>query len=75
MHVLIIEDDAKTADFVAGAFRQSGYVCTICADGLEGSAAALANDYDAAVVDIMLPGKDGLSIIWPIPKYRELLFF
>ena len=53
MHVLIIEDDA----------RQSGYVCTICADGLEGSAAALANDYDAAVVDIMLPGKDGLSII------------
>ena len=58
-----IEDDAKTADFVAGAFRQSGYVCTICADGLEGSAAALANDYDAAVVDIMLPGKDGLSII------------
>ena len=34
MHVLIIEDDAKTADFVAGAFRQSGYVCTICADGL-----------------------------------------
>ena len=63
MHVLIIEDDAKTADFVAGAFRQSGYVCTICADGLEGSAAALANDYDAAVVDIMLPGKDGLSII------------
>lgn len=63
MHVLIIEDDAKTADFVAGAFRQSGYVCTICADGLEGCAAALANDYDAAVVDIMLPGKDGLSII------------
>ena len=63
MHVLIIEDDAKTADFVAGAFRQSGYVCTICADGLEGSAAALANDYDAAVVDIMLPGMDGLSII------------
>ena len=45
MHVLIIEDDAKTADFVAGAFRQSGYVCTICADGLEGSVAALANEY------------------------------
>ena len=63
MHVLIIEDDAKTADFVAGAFRQSGFVCTICADGLEGSAVALANDYDVAVVDIMLPGRDGLSII------------
>ena len=63
MHVLIIEDDAKTAEFVAGAFRQSAYVCTICADGLEGYAAVLANDYDAVVVDVMLPGKDGLSII------------
>ena len=63
MHVLIIEDDAKTAEFVAGAFGQSGYVCTICADGISGYAAALDGDYDAAVVDVMLPGKDGLSII------------
>ena len=63
MHVLIIEDDAKTAEFVAGAFGQSGYVCTICSDGISGYDAALAGDYDAAVVDVMLPGKDGLSII------------
>jgi len=63
MHVLIIEDDTKTAEFVAGAFKQSGYVCTICSDGIEGAAAALTDDYDAAVIDIMLPGKDGLSII------------
>jgi len=63
MHVLIIEDDAKTAEFISGAFAQSGYVTTICNDGETGAAAALAGSYDAAVIDIMLPKRDGLSII------------
>lgn len=63
MHVLIIEDDAKTAEFVSGAFAQSGYVTTVCNDGESGAAAALSGSYDAAVIDIMLPKRDGLSII------------
>lgn len=63
MHILIIEDDQKTADFVSGAFRQSGYVTTCCSDGESGAAAALYGAYDAAVIDIMLPKRDGLSII------------
>ena len=63
MHMLIIEDDKKTAEFIAGAFRQSGYITTLCTDGEEGAAAALHGEYDAAVIDIMLPRKDGLSII------------
>lgn len=63
MHILIIEDDRKTADFVSGAFRQSGYVTTCCNDGDTGASAALHGAYDAAVIDIMLPKKDGLSII------------
>jgi DNA-binding response OmpR family regulator len=63
MHILIIEDDKKTAEFIAGAFRQSGYITTLCTDGEEGAAAALHGEYDAAVIDIMLPRKDGLSII------------
>ena len=52
MHILIIEDDGKTAEFVAGAFRQSGYATTLCSDGEEGAAAALHGEYDAAVIDI-----------------------
>ena len=36
MHILIIEDDGKTAEFVVGAFRQSGYATTLCSDGEEG---------------------------------------
>ena len=63
MKILIIEDDKKTAEFIAGAFRQSGYITTLCTDGEEGAAAALHGEYDAAVIDIMLPRKAGLSII------------
>lgn len=63
MNILLIEDDVKTAEFVAGALRQAGYGVTHCADGEEGAAAALHGACDAAVVDIMLPKRDGLSVI------------
>ncbi len=63
MNILIIEDDAATAEFVAGAFKQIGYATTHVADGETGLAAALHGSYDAAVVDIMLPRLDGLEII------------
>ena len=63
MNILIIEDDAATAEFVAGAFKQVGYATMHVADGEAGLAAALHGPYDAAVVDIMLPHLDGLEII------------
>jgi DNA-binding response OmpR family regulator len=63
MNILIIEDDAATAEFVSGAFKQVGYVTMHVADGESGLAAALHGPYDAAVVDIMLPRLDGLEVI------------
>ena len=63
MHILVIEDDAQTAEFVAGAFARAGCRATVCADGGTGVAAAAHGSYDAAVIDIMLPKKDGLTII------------
>ena len=63
MNILIIEDDAATAEFVAGAFKQAGYATAHVADGETGLAAALHGPYDAAVVDIMLPRLDGLEVI------------
>ena len=63
MHILIVEDDKKTADFVSGAFKQSGYTTTCCEDGESGAAAAINGSYDIAIIDIMLPKKDGLTII------------
>jgi len=61
--LLIIEDDLRTAEFVVGAFRQAGYAVTHCSDGEEGLVAALHGPYDAAIVDVMLPKKDGISVI------------
>ena len=61
-HVLIIEDDVRTAAFVIGALQQAGFSATHCRDGEEGLSAMLHSAYDAAVVDVMLPKRDGLSI-------------
>ena len=63
MHVLIIEDDAKTSDFVQKGFRQAGFSTTAAMDGEAGFLLARHGSFDAAVVDIMLPKLDGLSLI------------
>ena len=63
MKVLLIEDDKKTASFVAKGFKEAGMVVEVCHDGLGGLDKALVHEYDAAVIDLMLPGLDGLSII------------
>lgn len=63
MKILIIEDDKKTAAFIAKGFKEGGMVVDVHHDGMEGLDAALVYEYDAAVIDLMLPGLDGLSII------------
>ncbi len=63
MKILIIEDDEKTASFSAKGFKEAGMVVDVHHDGMEGLDAALVHDYDAAVIDLMLPSLDGLSII------------
>ncbi len=63
MKILIIEDDKKTADFIAKGFKEAGFVVDVCNDGHEGLDRLLVYDFDAAIVDVMLPGIDGLSII------------
>jgi two-component system, OmpR family, response regulator len=63
MRVLIVEDDPKIASFVANGLKQNGYAVDACADGDEGLALASTIHYDAAVVDVMLPKMDGLSLV------------
>lgn len=63
MRLLVVEDDPQIADFVAGGLREAGYAVDTVADGESGFRQALAVDYDAAVVDVMLPRRDGLSLI------------
>lgn len=63
MHVLIIEDDAKVAEYVAEGFRRVGYVSSYAVDGEDGLSAILHGGYDLAVLDIMLPKIDGLEVL------------
>lgn len=70
MRVLVIEDDATLSGFVAKGLREAGYAVETTRDGEEGLGFALAERYDAAVVDIMLPGRDGLSLIEELRRHR-----
>src|SRR5439155_9258266 len=63
MRILVVEDDTKIASFVVNGLKQSGYAVDHSADGEEALRRAQAISYDAAVVDLMLPKLDGLSLI------------
>jgi two-component system OmpR family response regulator len=63
MKLLIIEDDAEAAGYLAKAFAEVGYVADLAADGLDGYAMARDGRYDVLIVDRMLPKMDGLSLI------------
>ena len=63
MRLLVAEDDTVIADFVAQGLREAGFVVEVAATGPEGLRKAIGGGYDAAVIDVMLPGMDGLTLI------------
>ncbi|MEX1665606.1 MULTISPECIES: winged helix-turn-helix domain-containing protein [Zhongshania] len=63
MRVLLIEDDASVAEYIVKGLRESGYQVEHAADGKTGLVKATTEDYDALIVDRMLPHVDGLTII------------
>ncbi len=63
MRALIIEDDEVVARFIAKGLRQHGYLVDVARDGRDGLFHALEQAYDVMVVDRMLPGLDGLSVL------------
>jgi DNA-binding response OmpR family regulator len=63
MRLLVVEDDKKIASFVADGLKQAGYAVDVAPDGTEGLHLATTTNYDAAVIDLMLPGLDGLALI------------
>jgi two-component system, OmpR family, response regulator len=63
VRVLLVEDDPTLASFVAKGLEQEGHAVDHAADGESGLHLALTEPYDAAVVDLMLPRRDGLSLI------------
>lgn len=63
MRILLVEDDPKIASFIEKGLRAAGYAVDHASDGEAGLQLALSEPYDAAIVDIMLPRRDGLSLI------------
>lgn len=63
MRVLVIEDDSETADYICSSLKALGHVTKLASDGKQGFLDALDSDFDVMVVDRMLPGLDGLSLV------------
>jgi len=63
MKILLVEDDARTADFILKGLQQSGYSTVHAATGPDGLFKAETEECDLAIVDIMLPGMDGFTLI------------
>lgn len=63
MRILVIEDDPQIASFITTGLQQAGFAVDRAADGDEGLHLAVAEPYDAVVVDVMLPKRDGLSVV------------
>jgi two-component system OmpR family response regulator len=63
MRILVIEDDRETAAYLVRGLKEAGHVADHAADGHSGWAAVEAGGYDVVVIDRMLPGRDGLSIV------------
>ena len=63
MRILVVEDDKKIASFVVNGLKQAGFAVDACGDGEEALILGRSNPYDAAVLDLMLPKRDGLSVL------------
>jgi two-component system OmpR family response regulator len=73
MRVLVVEDDDKIASFVVNGLKQNGFSVDAVGDGEQALANCSSVDYDAVVLDIMLPKLDGLSVIRAIRRDKRLV--
>ena len=63
MHILIVEDERKTREYLQKGLGESGYVVDTAADGADGLHLALTGEYDLVILDIMLPIADGTQVL------------
>lgn len=71
MKVLVVEDDHKISSFVQKGLKEQGFIVDSCDNGNQGYAMATSQAYDALILDIMLPGRDGLSILRSLREQKN----
>ncbi len=71
MRVLVIEDDALIAQFLIKGFKEAGFNAESCSNGQDALDRAMAEDFDLLIVDVMLPGRDGFSLVEELRKKQR----
>jgi two-component system copper resistance phosphate regulon response regulator CusR len=71
MRLLIVEDEVRLADYLKKGLTESGYVVDLAADGIDGLHLAIEGNYDAVVLDVMLPGKDGFEVLAALRQRKK----
>jgi two-component system copper resistance phosphate regulon response regulator CusR len=71
MKVLIVEDEVKTADYLRKGLSENGFCADVATDGPGGLHLALTGEYDVIVLDVMLPGMDGWSVLQELRRSQQ----
>ena len=71
MKLLLLEDDPKVADFIIKGLREAGFVVEHTTQGEVALSLAQSEEYDAAVLDIMVPGLSGLSVVQTLREQKN----
>ena len=71
MKILVVEDDATTADYIAEGFRQEGHTVDLVDEGRDGLIRGTSGEYDVMIIDRMLPGLDGMSLVKALRASRN----
>jgi len=71
MRILIVEDEAKTAAYVRKGLTEQSYAVDVADNGIEGLHLAVSGDYDLVLLDVMLPGADGWSVLRSLRRERQ----
>lgn len=72
MRILIVEDEKKIAHLIKRGLKEEGYAADIACDGVEGEFLATTNEYDAIIMDVMLPRMDGISLCKSLKEKKVL---
>lgn len=71
MKILVIEDEPKTVAYLQRGLTEQGYAVDVAGNGIDGQHLALTGDYDAIVLDIMMPDRDGLSVLQALRREKD----
>ena len=71
MKALIVEDEIKTGDYLRKGLSENGFVVDLASNGEDGLHLALTGEYDIIVLDVMMPGRDGWSVLQELRRSQE----